>query len=111
MPQAPVDLEQLKELYGPESIQELLEMSVMEAKKLVEQLAKSVPEHNRDAVSNDAHQLKGMAATMTLNHIAELSKQLEQCAKKDIWDDSNQILSVIRMHLEDLEQFLKSTFV
>ncbi|MBX9568517.1 MAG: Hpt domain-containing protein [Candidatus Obscuribacterales bacterium] len=103
-------MDELKSLYGEDSVRELLELSLGEARTLISSLEIAVPAKNQQAVSADAHQLKGMAATMTIDRLAELSKELEFAAKDNIWDDSPRILSDISKTFIELEQYLKTAF-
>lgn len=104
-----IRLDELKSLYGEDSVRELLELSLGEARSLISSLEQAVPAKNAQAVSADAHQLKGMAATMTIDRLAELSKELEFAAKDDIWEDSPRILSDISETFKELEHYLKTT--
>lgn len=105
-----IRLDELKSLYGEDSVRELLELSLGEARSLISNLNQTVPAKDRQSVSADAHQLKGMAATMTIDKLAELSKELEFAAKDDVWDDSPRILTEISETFNELETYLKATF-
>lgn len=87
-----INIEELKNLYGKESAMELLEMSLGEARSLIDSLKKSIPEMDFAQVGADAHQLKGMAATMTMMRLSELSYKLEQCAKNKSCEGAEQLL-------------------
>lgn len=105
-----IRLDELKALYGEDSVRELLELSLGEARSLIANLEKNVPAKNQQAVNADAHQLKGMAATMTIDKLAELSKQLEFAAKDNVWDESPRLLEGISKCFAELEEYLKTTF-
>lgn len=102
-----IDLEALKSMYGADSVRELVEMSLGEADKLVEALSKNIPLKDVDAVTRDAHQLKGMASTMTLTKIFEFSRDLEKAARSYDWDQTISLLESIKDSLADLEAFLR----
>jgi|688.fasta_scaffold816640_1 HPt (histidine-containing phosphotransfer) domain-containing protein len=106
-----INLDELRNLYGEDSVRELLDMSLKEARGLIDGLRSSVPRHDASAVGQDAHQLKGMSATMTMTRVADLSYKLEQCAKNDAWDDSQSLLQNIESSFAELEEFLKKTLV
>lgn len=105
-----IRLDELKALYGEDSVRELLELSLGEARTLIDQLEKGIPAKDARTVSADAHQLKGMAATMTIDRMAELSKKLEFAAKDDVWDDSPQLLADISKCFQELQDYLKVAF-
>lgn len=105
-----IRLDELRALYGEDSVRELLDLSIGEARSLISQLQKGVPSKDQRTVSADAHQLKGMAATMTIDSIAELSKKLEFAAKENVWDGSEKILADIVLRFNELEAYLKAKF-
>ena len=82
---APLDLQGLYALYGQETTQELLVMCVKEARDLMAQLVADLDKHDSKSLSANAHQLKGLAATMTLDELARLSKDLELAASQEDW--------------------------
>lgn len=104
-----INLDELKTLYGEESVKELLEMSLKEARGLIAGLKTSVPAKDASAVGSDAHQLKGMSATMTMNKVADLSYKLEQCAKSGSWTESANLLKNIELSFSKIEEFLRKT--
>jgi HPt (histidine-containing phosphotransfer) domain-containing protein len=94
-------------MYGEDSVRELVEMSLGEADKLVESLSENIPAKDIDGVTRDAHQLKGMASTMTLNRIFELSRDLEKAARSYEWDETVALLESIKEALLDLQEYLR----
>ncbi len=102
-----IDLEALKSMYGEDSVRELVEMSMGEAGKLVESLSENIPRKDIDGVTRDAHQLKGMASTMTLTKIFELSRDLEKAARVYDWDETMSLLQGIKGCLVELEEYLR----
>ena len=101
-----INLEELKSLYGEDSVRELLEMSLKEWRTLVDSLVKSVPARDAATVAADAHQLKGMSATMTMNKVSAEAYKLEIAGKTNSWDDSDAALQSIVTMFSDLEVFL-----
>ncbi len=102
-----INLDELKNLYGDASVRELLEMSLGEARGLVNELKAKIPARNSSAVSADAHQLKGMAATMTMNRLAELAHKLEISSKSQNWDECDTLIVSVDACFGELEVFLK----
>ncbi len=102
-----INIDELKNLYGEETVKELLDMSVSEGKGLIESLKSSVPARQADAVVADAHQLKGMSATMTMSRVAELAQKLERSAKAQNWDESETLLKDIEALFLQVEEFLR----
>lgn len=82
----PFDLAGLNELYGAETVGELLQMSVDEASGLLVQIHDGMTLRDSRVIMAAAHQLKGLASTMTINELARLSMELETAAKQEQWD-------------------------
>lgn len=101
-----IDFNELTTLYGRDTARELLEMSIKEGNTLIGQLRTSVPARRSGSVAADAHQLKGMAATMTMESVRDLSYQLEQCAKSDTWDSSEELLQKLILSFAELEKLI-----
>lgn len=101
-----VNLEELKKLYGEDSVKELVSMSLKEAGTLIEGLRKSVPARDASAVCADAHQLKGMSATMTMSKVADLAYKMELCAKSQTWDECETLLQSVESCFAELEIIL-----
>lgn len=106
-----INLDELRNLYGEDSVKELLDMSLKEARGLIDGLKDSIPKQDASVVGQDAHQLKGMSATMTMTRVADLSYKLEQCAKTGSWTESQSLLQNIESSFVELEEFLKNTLV
>lgn len=102
-----INIEELKSLYGDDSVKELLEMSLNEGRALIEALKENVPKQNGAQVAADAHQLKGMSATMTMNRVSELAYKLELCGKSQTWQESDVVLKDIDKLFKELEEYLQ----
>jgi HPt (histidine-containing phosphotransfer) domain-containing protein len=83
----PFDIDSLYDMYGKETVAELLQMSVDEARGLLDQIARGIEQRDTKSVMAAAHQLKGLASTMTINNLAKLSFELETSARQEQWDD------------------------
>jgi HPt (histidine-containing phosphotransfer) domain-containing protein len=85
-PDKPFDIDGLYEMYGKADVAELLQMSVEEARGLLDQIGRAVADRDTKVVMTAAHQLKGLASTMTINQMAKLSFELETRARQEQWD-------------------------
>jgi HPt (histidine-containing phosphotransfer) domain-containing protein len=83
----PFDLEGLNQLYGSETVTELLTMSVDECRGLLEKIRTGISGKDSSVVLAAAHQMKGLASTMTINTLAEASLELETAARQERWND------------------------
>lgn len=104
-----INLDKLKSIYGDESTREIVEMSLKEGRGLLTALKKSVPARDAAAVAYDAHQLKGMSATVTMARVADLSYKLETCAKNQTWQDCDQLLDTIEACFSELESIINAS--
>jgi HPt (histidine-containing phosphotransfer) domain-containing protein len=95
----PFNLQELNDLYGKETVFELLQMSVDEGIGLLQQIRTGIEGRDSKNVMAGAHQLKGLASTMTINGLAKVSLELETAAREENWPA-----------IPDLEDRLKSEF-
>jgi HPt (histidine-containing phosphotransfer) domain-containing protein len=105
-----INLNELKSLYGDDSAKELLEMSLHEGQDLITALKKSIPARDTASVAADAHQLKGMTATMTMTRLSELAYKLELSAKSQTWEECDSLVVMIDACFSELAQFLSKVF-
>lgn len=105
----PFDLEKLKELYGDETVKELIEMSLTEARGLIDDLDKGIHDRNGKVVAAAAHQLKGLALTMTIHSLNTLSQAIEQETQRENWEgvagkqvELKQAFSVFEQYVESI---------
>ena len=102
-----INVEELKSLYGDDSVKELLEMALKEGRSLIDSLKVAVPNRNASVVAADAHQLKGMSATMTMNPVSELAYKLEMAGKSESWEGTDEVLQKVEAMFKELEDYLQ----
>jgi HPt (histidine-containing phosphotransfer) domain-containing protein len=102
----PVDVATLNRLYGEETVKELLEMSVKEARDLVGQITDAVGTRDSKAITAAAHQLKGLASTMTIGDLATVSYEIEQAARQEQWDAIKEKQKSLQKIFDDIDQFV-----
>lgn len=107
MSEPPLDLESLTSLYGEESVRELIEMSVVESDKLLEKIDAGITNCDAQAVSHDAHQLKGLASTMTMRAVYALARQLESKVKEGDWRDTPELFALLKQAIAELKHYVK----
>lgn len=107
MADAPLDIKALEDIYGSETVEELLEMSLKEAGELVERIAAGVSAKNTTVVAQDAHQLKGMCLTMTLNEMSDVSKSMELAAKSSDWSTIEKMLPLLKAQYQRFVEYLQ----
>ena len=105
---APFDLKGLNEMYGKETVAELLAMSVDEARGLIAEIGRGISERNSRMVMEAAHQLKGLASTMTINDLANMSLQLETAARQNKWDGVSEMKAGLEKEFEHVAGYIQS---
>lgn len=108
MPEAPFDLQALYDMYGQDTVVELLQMSVDEARGLLEQINHGVEQRDSKVVMAAAHQLKGLASTMTINELAKLSFELESSARQEAWESIPDTTVRLANEFEHVAQYVSS---
>lgn len=103
-----LDIPALVETYGAEAVKELLEMSLDECSHLLRDLDSGIEAEQSKRTKDDAHQLKGLAATMTMAGIAELALELENCAKEGRWQDARNTYTGLRTLYDSVELKIKA---
>lgn len=103
-----LDIPALVETYGAEAVKELLEMSLDECSHLLKDLQSDIEAEQGKRTKDDAHQLKGLAATMTMSGIAELALALENCAKEGRWQDAGNTFAEIRELYDSVQLKIKA---
>jgi HPt (histidine-containing phosphotransfer) domain-containing protein len=102
----PFDIDGLNEMYGKETVAELLQMSVDEARGLLDQIDRAVQDRDTKALLAAAHQLKGLASTMTINNLAKLSFELESSARQEQWDDVPETAQRLETEYRQVAQYV-----
>jgi HPt (histidine-containing phosphotransfer) domain-containing protein len=102
----PFDIQGLYDMYGKDTVAELLQMSVDEARGLMEQIGEGAKEKDSKIVMAAAHQLKGLASTMTINELARLSFELETSARQEGWDTIPDVIEKLHTELEHVATYV-----
>jgi HPt (histidine-containing phosphotransfer) domain-containing protein len=102
----PLNLARLRELYGDETVKELLSMSVGEARGLVDDVERGIQDKNLKVVAAAAHQLKGLAVTMTIHDLHNISMQIEGDAHAENWDNITGKQNQLRRAFNEFEAYV-----
>lgn len=105
-PYEPFDIEGLNDMYGKDTVGELLQMSVDEARGLIDQIKEATGDRNSKVVMAAAHQLKGLASTMTINELAKLSFELEASARQEQWDSIPNVIQSLEHEFELVRKYI-----
>jgi len=80
------DLPRLTELYGQDGVRELLQSFLSEGESLLKLIDAARQSQNEKEFLAQVHQLKGLAAVMTLQQLEIICRQLEKDAHRAAWD-------------------------
>jgi two-component system sensor histidine kinase/response regulator len=80
------DLPRLTELYGEDGVRELLQSFLSEGESLLNTIDAARESRNEKEFLAQVHQLKGLAAVMTLQQLEIICRQLEKDARRSAWD-------------------------
>lgn len=102
----PFDFPKLVELYGDETVRELLAMSVGEARGLIEDLDRGIQERDSKIVGAAAHQLKGLASTMFIHDLSTISLSIEGDMRQENWDSIIGRQAQLKQAFIEFEQYV-----
>jgi HPt (histidine-containing phosphotransfer) domain-containing protein len=106
--EAPFDIAGLNDMYGQETVAELLQMSVDESRGLLDQIRTGQDEKDSKIVMAAAHQLKGLASTMTINKLAGLCFELESLARQEQWESIPDVADRLNVEFERVRTYIAS---
>lgn len=105
---APLNFEQLVELYNKETALELLAMSVTESEQLINQIIDALAQKDKVTAMMQTHQLKGLAGTMTIHEMSKLCKQLEDNLKQDNWLEADSSSALLKNVFFQVQKYVTS---
>jgi PAS domain S-box-containing protein len=91
-----MDIEQLTAMYGQDNVTELLQSFISEGETLMANIVKAVQERDVQELKIHAHSLKGMAAVLTAEKMAQASLAIEGAAKTASFSEAEQILAMLQ---------------
>jgi PAS domain S-box-containing protein len=106
--ETPIDLENLKQIYGEESVQEIFVMFLSEADELVTRIKKGVESRDKPGVAAAAHQLKGVAAAVSALKLNKISSELEAAVARDSWEQAALLIETLNSEHDVLKKFIEA---
>jgi HPt (histidine-containing phosphotransfer) domain-containing protein len=89
-----------------EVIKEIMEAFLVDNPARVEALDEAIKAKNAEEISSLAHAIKGSAATISANSLAEAAYQLEIAGKQGNLEHADALFANIQVKLEKLRSFL-----
>ncbi|MEO5886230.1 MAG: Hpt domain-containing protein [Anaerolineales bacterium] len=94
--------DELKQMSGPEFINELIDTFLDDSPKLIEEMESALKAGNVDSFRRAAHSLKSNAATFGAGELFALAKELEMLAKENRLNDTGDRLKVLEESYESV---------
>ncbi len=91
-----------------EFLVELLDEMMLQLDDGIETIKKAIAESDFETLKRTAHGLKGAAANLEINHLAELFKELEMLGGQGTSEGADRLLRSIAQGRDDLEKFLST---
>jgi PAS domain S-box-containing protein len=104
----PIDVDNLAQIYGEESLKEIFTMFLDEARELANKVEQGIKKRDANAVSLVAHQLKGVAAAVSALQVSKLSSEIELAVKEDAWERASLLSNSVTREYQDLKKFIES---
>jgi len=108
----PINLVELRKLYGDDDLHDILKMFLGEATELLTLMRQQIDSRSDRELSATAHQLKGLSAVLCADNLTRLSLEIEQAAKRSAWEPMEGTLSALNEEFTKVKgfvtEFLKS---
>ena len=102
----PINLNDLRKLYGDEDLHDILKMFLTEATELLTSVRKHIDSRSDRELAATAHQLKGLSAVLCADNLTRLSLEIEQAAKKSAWEPAEGTLSLLQEEFSKVKVFV-----
>ncbi len=99
-----VDLQKIADEldFDLEDIEMLFEVFLSSANDSLDKLEEAIEVNNMDGIFHAAHSLKGSSSNLTLMHIAELAKEIEEAGRAKEVIDYKEKFAVLKQLLKEL---------
>ncbi len=102
----PINLNELRKLYGDDDLHDILKMFLTEATKLLTLLREQINSHSDRELAATAHQLKGLSAVLCADNLTRLSLEIEQSAKRSAWEPTESTLALLNDEFAKVKIFV-----
>ncbi len=105
---APLDLEQLQELYDPAELDRLFELFVKTSDILLERIQENLKARDRRIVTTMAHELKASSSSIGSKRMSKLCLCLEQAAGQEDWLEADETYHALSDSFATVKQYIES---
>lgn len=102
----PINLDELRKLYGDDDLHDILKMFLGEATELLTLLRQQIDSRSDRELAATAHQLKGLSAVLCADNLTRLSLEIEQAAKRAAWEPTEGTLSALNKEFIKVKGFV-----
>jgi polar amino acid transport system substrate-binding protein len=103
-----LDVESLNEIFGRDSVNELLEIFDKSTEALLQKLATAIDERNLRGVKSVLHELKGSSSMMRALYLQQLSLAMEASANNQNWEELEESLPKLEQVFSAVQGRIKS---
>lgn len=105
---APLDLEELQDIYDPQDLHRLLELFVKTSTILLNRIKENLEQKDRRIVTSMAHELKASSSSIGSKKMSKLCLVLENAAGQEDWLEAEETYHALVEAFEDVKTFVKS---
>lgn len=102
----PINLNELRKLYGDDDLHDILKMFLSEATELLASVRTQIDSRSDRELAATAHQLKGLSAVLCADNLTRLSLEIEQSAKKSAWEPAEATLGLLQEEFKKVKAFV-----
>lgn len=102
----PINLNELRKLYGDDDLHDILKMFLTEATELLTLVREQIDSRSDRELAGTAHQLKGLSAVLCADNLTRLSVEIEQSAKRSAWEPAEATLAAINEEFKKVKHFV-----
>ncbi len=99
--------EELRQMSGPDFIDELVDTYLEDAPRLVQEMEAALEAKDAEAFRRAAHSLKSNSATFGAMRLSNLAKELEKLAKENKLEAAARLLPGVQPALDSVAEELK----
>ena len=103
----PINLDELAQNVGQDSLWEIAELFVTQAGKYIREMEDAVAKNDGESISRAAHKLKGSSAQYTAHALVAPSEYLQNSCGHDVARDAREKIDLLKRELEIVSSYIK----
>lgn len=102
----PIDVSALVQLYGQESVSEILQAFLQEGQELIADLRQCVADNDARRAASISHQLKGLSSVLSANDMNTLSRHAETLSKQSEFAQLSDTCKALQREYDRMSDFI-----